>query len=348
MAWQIQCAEMRGGAVALAPVHAPSTHSWATLPPCQKGNKKLACYGTIHQLQQCWHTPHPTALTTHTYNPLQAFTQGTRPLPPHTHHHALMPASTAPLQTAAGGGAGTHTTHSLTTHSLHLPPPRRCKLQLVVAPVRSGVQFGSINFKAPDGAYVWFSVEVRATEPPPVGTINVEAQVGCLLCVCARDWLCWRGRTAAGGGVLAGLATPRGHHRRGGADRLRMPARAHAHPTPTHPTHTHMRAHPRPPPPPCATPQVRTAVCVTVPLANPLDSAVELVVRYGSHALVGPATLAMPPRLQVSVCVLGGGRGARSVHSVQMGACVGGHLAPAYPSFSQYPYPSILSFPRGY
>jgi len=136
MAWQIQCAEMRGGAVALAPVHAPSTHSWATLPPCQKGNKKLACYGTIHQLQQCWHTPHPTALTTHTYNPLQAFTQGTRPLPPHTHspprtharlhraaancswwwcrhshhtltHHTLTtPASTAPLQTAAGGGAG--------------------------------------------------------------------------------------------------------------------------------------------------------------------------------------------------------------------------------------------------
>ena len=43
--------------------------------------------------------------------------------------------------------------------------------------MRSGVQLGSLNFKAPDGQYVWFSIEVRASEAPEVGDIDVEAEV---------------------------------------------------------------------------------------------------------------------------------------------------------------------------
>lgn len=54
--------------------------------------------------------------------------------------------------------------------------------QLLAAPVRSGVLLGSINFKAPDGQYVWYSLEVRASEAPEIGTIDVEAEV--------RAWLC--------------------------------------------------------------------------------------------------------------------------------------------------------------
>ena len=50
-------------------------------------------------------------------------------------------------------------------------------MQFVAAPVRSGVQLGSLKFKAPDGQYVWFSIEVRASEAPEVGDIDVEADV---------------------------------------------------------------------------------------------------------------------------------------------------------------------------
>jgi len=49
--------------------------------------------------------------------------------------------------------------------------------KLVAAPVRSGLLLGSLNFKAPDGQYVWFSLEVRASEAPEVGAIDVEAEV---------------------------------------------------------------------------------------------------------------------------------------------------------------------------
>ncbi|KAF5834411.1 flagellar associated protein [Dunaliella salina] len=49
--------------------------------------------------------------------------------------------------------------------------------KLIAAPVRSGLLLGSLNFKAPDGQYVWFSVEVRASEAPEVGAIDVEAEV---------------------------------------------------------------------------------------------------------------------------------------------------------------------------
>ncbi len=43
--------------------------------------------------------------------------------------------------------------------------------------MRSGTFVGSLTFKTVDGQYVWYSVEVRASEPPEVGSISVEAQV---------------------------------------------------------------------------------------------------------------------------------------------------------------------------
>jgi hypothetical protein len=39
------------------------------------------------------------------------------------------------------------------------------------------VYVGSLTFKAADGQYVWYSIEVRASEPPEVGTIKVQAAV---------------------------------------------------------------------------------------------------------------------------------------------------------------------------
>ena len=41
---------------------------------------------------------------------------------------------------------------------------------------------GSITFMTPDQQFVWFSLEVRASEPPEVGLIEVSAQV----CVVGR------------------------------------------------------------------------------------------------------------------------------------------------------------------
>lgn len=41
-----------------------------------------------------------------------------------------------------------------------------------------------------EGQYVWYSVEIRATEPPEVGVIEVEARVrGGALIVSVPDWL---------------------------------------------------------------------------------------------------------------------------------------------------------------
>eukprot|EP00983_Pelagomonas_calceolata_P092133 1157628-Pelagomonas_calceolata.AAC.12 len=67
-------------------------------------------------------------------------------------------------------------------------PPTPVLLQLVAAPVRSGLLLGSLNFKAPDGQYVWFSLEVRASEAPEVGAIDVEAERAGLPCA-LLTWL---------------------------------------------------------------------------------------------------------------------------------------------------------------
>jgi len=49
--------------------------------------------------------------------------------------------------------------------------------KLSVAPYRSGSFLGSITFLAPDGQLVWYSLEVRASEPPEIGIIDVVTQV---------------------------------------------------------------------------------------------------------------------------------------------------------------------------
>lgn len=43
--------------------------------------------------------------------------------------------------------------------------------------MRSGVFVGSLTFKTSEGQYVWYSVEVRASEPPEVGSIRVATPV---------------------------------------------------------------------------------------------------------------------------------------------------------------------------
>ncbi len=65
--------------------------------------------------------------------------------------------------------------------------------QLTAAPVRSGTFVGSLTFKTAEGQYVWYSVEVRASEPPEVAAIDVAAQVR----GCRARWAHRWGRTNA-------------------------------------------------------------------------------------------------------------------------------------------------------
>lgn len=47
--------------------------------------------------------------------------------------------------------------------------------QLTASPSRSGTYMGSITFTTADNQFVWYSIEVRVKEPPPVGMIEVRA-----------------------------------------------------------------------------------------------------------------------------------------------------------------------------
>lgn len=47
----------------------------------------------------------------------------------------------------------------------------------MAAPQKSGTYMGSITFKTPDGQTLWYVLEVRASEPAEVATIEVNAQV---------------------------------------------------------------------------------------------------------------------------------------------------------------------------
>jgi hypothetical protein len=49
--------------------------------------------------------------------------------------------------------------------------------KITAAPTRSGVYVGTLTFKTQEGQYVWYSLEVRASEPPEVGAIAVRAPV---------------------------------------------------------------------------------------------------------------------------------------------------------------------------
>ncbi|GFR48569.1 hypothetical protein Agub_g10471, partial [Astrephomene gubernaculifera] len=99
--------------------------------------------------------------------------------------------------------------------ALKLPPGMAAQYKITACPQRSGTYNGIITFTTADGQYVWYTLEVRASEPPEVGTIDVRATV-------------------------------------------------------------------------------RTAVAVSVPIANPLRKDMLLAVRYSDVALCGPATFALP------------------------------------------------------
>ena len=49
--------------------------------------------------------------------------------------------------------------------------------ELNVSPPSSGVTHGSITFTAPNGHYVWFTLEVHATPPPEEDVLKLEVPV---------------------------------------------------------------------------------------------------------------------------------------------------------------------------
>ncbi|MEW5300161.1 MAG: hypothetical protein WDW36_003110 [Sanguina aurantia] len=49
--------------------------------------------------------------------------------------------------------------------------------KLTASPSRSGTYMGSITFTTADNQFVWYSMEVRVKEPPPVGIIEVSSTV---------------------------------------------------------------------------------------------------------------------------------------------------------------------------
>ncbi|MEW5311269.1 MAG: hypothetical protein WDW38_002999 [Sanguina aurantia] len=49
--------------------------------------------------------------------------------------------------------------------------------KLTASPSRSGTYMGSITFTTADNQFVWYSIEVRVKEPPPVGMIEVSSTV---------------------------------------------------------------------------------------------------------------------------------------------------------------------------
>lgn len=49
--------------------------------------------------------------------------------------------------------------------------------KITMTPPRSGKFYGSINFETEKGFYVWYSIEVKASEPPELDIIHAEARV---------------------------------------------------------------------------------------------------------------------------------------------------------------------------
>ncbi|GLI64998.1 hypothetical protein VaNZ11_008424 [Volvox africanus] len=58
-----------------------------------------------------------------------------------------------------------------------VPPGLASQYKITACPQRSGTYNGIITFTTADGQYCWFTLEVRASEPPEVGTIDVRAAV---------------------------------------------------------------------------------------------------------------------------------------------------------------------------
>ncbi|KXZ50888.1 hypothetical protein GPECTOR_14g137 [Gonium pectorale] len=61
--------------------------------------------------------------------------------------------------------------------AVKVPPGMATQYKITACPQRSGTYHGIITFTTADGQYVWYTLEVRASEPPEVGVIQVAAQV---------------------------------------------------------------------------------------------------------------------------------------------------------------------------
>lgn len=61
--------------------------------------------------------------------------------------------------------------------SIKVPPGMASQYKITACPQRSGTYNGTITFTTADGQFVWYTLEVRASEPPEVGTIDVRATV---------------------------------------------------------------------------------------------------------------------------------------------------------------------------
>ena len=61
--------------------------------------------------------------------------------------------------------------------TLKSTPGQSVSYRITAAPQRAGTFIGSLSFKAPDGQVVWYVLEVRASEPEPVGSIQISAAV---------------------------------------------------------------------------------------------------------------------------------------------------------------------------
>lgn len=56
-------------------------------------------------------------------------------------------------------------------------PGQAASYKVTACPQQAGTFLGSISFKSADGQTIWFVLEVKATEPDPVGNIQVSAKV---------------------------------------------------------------------------------------------------------------------------------------------------------------------------
>ncbi|EFJ49198.1 hypothetical protein VOLCADRAFT_90100 [Volvox carteri f. nagariensis] len=65
-----------------------------------------------------------------------------------------------------------------------VPPGLATQYKITACPQRSGTYNGIITFTTADGQYCWYTLEVRASEPPEVGTIDVRAAVRTAVVVC--------------------------------------------------------------------------------------------------------------------------------------------------------------------
>lgn len=61
--------------------------------------------------------------------------------------------------------------------TLKSAPGQATTYRINAAPQQAGTFLGSLSFKAPDGQTVWYVLEVRASEPEPVGSIQISAAV---------------------------------------------------------------------------------------------------------------------------------------------------------------------------